>query len=289
MPNLFKPTYLIELCKKYNLTPSKQYGQNFLISDRPVRAMIGAGELKKTDTVVEIGPGFGVLTLAMAPLVKNLIAFEIEKKIEGYWEEQIKENKNIEVVWGNALRELETYSSKFKTGYKVLANLPYQITSNILRELLELENKPEKIIVMVQKEVAQRICAKPGDMSLLAVSVQYYGQPKIITTVSRNCFWPAPKVDSSVLEITINPPLSTKLVDCGEAGKEQSRIFFEMVKFGFANKRKQLWRNLSVGLKLPADKVKQVLLSVVGNDKVRAQELGVEEWQRIAALLVNSQ
>lgn len=237
--------------------------------------MIEAGELTAEDTVVEIGPGFGVLTLAMAPLVKQIVAFEIEKKLEGYWEEKQRKFPNVDVIWGNALKELETGNWKPGTGYKVLANLPYQITSNAIRTLLELEHKPERIVIMVQKEVADRMCAGAGDMSLLALSVQYYGTPKKVTNVAKGSFWPAPKVDSAVVAIT-------DILD-----RSNAEQFFRFARAGFANKRKQLWKNLSSGLDLPGDMVKAALTNILGNEKVRAEELTVENWESLIHLIHN--
>ena len=276
---MLKPTEIKELCAKYNLLPSKQYGQHYLISDAPIRKMIEAANLSSDDTVVEIGPGFGVLTLTVAPLVKKVIAFEIEQKLCSYWEEKVLEYPNVEIVWGNVLAKLQTPIAELRVGYKVLANLPYQITSEALRAIFEANPKPEKVIVMVQKEVAERICAKKGDMSLLAVSVQYYGAPKIVAQVSRGCFWPAPKVDSAVIAIDVE----------GTKNKEQKTIdeavFFRIAKAGFSHKRKQVWRNLAEGLKLPADEMKRALVEVMGNEKVRAEEISIEEWKKIALLI----
>lgn len=259
-----------ELCKLYGFVPSKQYGQNYLINDGIVEKIVKAANLQSTDTVIEIGPGFGVLTFALAQRAKKVIAFEIEKKLTEYWEEN--KLSNLEIIFGDALKNLRSYVIHH-TSYKVVANIPYQITSQILRTILELPNKPSLIVVMVQKEVAQRICAKPPDMSLLALSVQYYGQPEIVDFVTKGNFWPAPKVDSAILRIK-----TLKHENIKTASDEQ---FFKFAKAGFAQKRKQLWKNLAEGLKLDKDKVKAVLNEVVGNEKVRAEELGVEEWRRI--------
>ncbi|MBU1895825.1 hypothetical protein KJ641_03075, partial [Patescibacteria group bacterium] len=174
------------------------------------------------------------------------------------------------------------YGLRLKPGYKVVANLPYQITSQVLRVLLEQENKPESITVMVQKEVAERIVAKQGDMSLLALSVQYYGEPKIITKVSKGNFWPEPKVDSAVLTIS----------KISRVSKFTDEEFFRIARAGFANKRKQLWRNLSVGLGGTEGQVatcpyKKILKEVTGNEKVRAQELSVEEWRGVVGRVIN--
>ncbi|MBI4427081.1 MAG: ribosomal RNA small subunit methyltransferase A [Candidatus Magasanikbacteria bacterium] len=299
MLDITKPSVLQELCKQYRLTPSKGYGQNFLITDAPIKKMIEAAELKASDIVVEIGPGFGVLTFALAERVKKVIAFEIERKLAGYWSDleirgdrEINRDK-IEIVWGNALNKIQDTSNKIQK-YKVIANLPYQITSDVLRTLLELENKPELIVIMVQKEVAERICAQPpsarhtrsgqaGNMSLLSVAVQYYGEPKIIAKVPAGSFWPRPKVESAIVRITLSRDhcITTSL----HHDDEREREFFRVVRAGFAQKRKQLWNNLAKGLKLDGGKVKAVLREVVGNEKVRAEEVSVEEWRVIVGKL----
>jgi 16S rRNA (adenine1518-N6/adenine1519-N6)-dimethyltransferase len=275
MKELFKPTQLKELCQEYGLSPSKRYGQNYLISKGIVQKIIDAAELKKTDTIVEIGPGFGVLTCAMAPHVRRVVAFEIEKKLQSYWEEKQKEYPNVEIIWGNALKELKAQSSKLKGNYKIIANLPYQITSHALRVVLEAESKPERMIVMVQKEVAERIVARPGKMSLLSVSVQYFGEPRLVAKVSKGNFWPAPKVDSAVLSIDV---YKTK-------GTRADERFFQTVRAGFQNKRKQLWRNISRGLGIPGDAVKAVVADVALDSAVRAEALSVEQWKDISKRL----
>lgn len=282
--DLFKPTYLQHLCQECGLRPSKHYGQNYLIQHWPVEKIIEGAKLKKTDMVIEVGPGFGVLTFALAEKVKKVIAFEIEKKLEKYWERELKDLRlktkdygDIEIIWGNALLNLKSYVLNLTSGYKVVANIPYQITSDLLRTLLELENKPESITLMVQKEVAERICAKKGDMSMLAVSVQYYGKPEIVAKVGKGNFWPSPKVDSAILHLTTLPPNHLTTYSDEE--------FFRVVKAGFSNKRKQLWGNISRGLALDGERVKEVLSEVVGNDKVRAEEVSVEEWREIVAKL----
>lgn len=285
------PTKLRELCAQYDLTPSKKYGQNYLIQDWPIEKMIEAAGVSKNDTIVEIGPGFGVLTFSLAEKAGKVIAFEIEKKLENYWDEN--KLKNLEIIWGNALYDLKSYvlGPTSSYSYKVVANIPYQITSNLLKTLLELENKPTSITIMVQKEVAERICSKSphkdaahprgkGEMSLLSVSVQYYGEPKIVDVVTKGNFWPEPKVDSAILHITLAPEhFSTRA---------QSEEFFRVVKAGFASKRKQLHKNLSSSLKIDDLKVKEILKEVCGDEKVRAEELSVENWKKIVQKLFDN-
>lgn len=275
---LFNQDYLISLCRKYNLQPSSHYGQNFLIHPEPVEKMITAAGLSSDDTVVEVGPGFGVLTFALAAKAKKVLAFEIEKKIAGYW--QTHKPENVEVIWGNILKEIGNLEFGILPAgrqvgvYKVVANLPYQITSPVIRFFLEAENPPELMVLMVQKEVAERICAKAGDMSVLAVAVQYYAEAEIITQVPCSYFWPEPRVNSAVIKLTV----SNK--------QEKIKDFFQIVKIGFANRRKLLIKNLeSVVGKKNRPKLEQIFAELNLNPKVRAQELSVEDWKKLAGLL----
>lgn len=272
-PKLFNPDYLKHLCQTYGLTPSKKYGQNFLVNPEPIEKMIEASEIKSDDTVVEVGPGFGVLTLALVEKAKKVLSFEIEKKIEPYWNEELKKYNNLEIVWGNVL---QVPSSKFPVNnYKVVANLPYQITSQILRTFLEMENKPEVMVLMVQKEVAERICAPAGDMSVLSVSVQYYGEPEIVAYVPRSSFWPVPAVDSAVIRVRIKKDEARI--------KNEADLFFKIVKAGFSSRRKMLIKNLSSVA--DKDKIRSVFKELGIDEKVRAQELSVEQWQAISSKL----
>lgn len=268
------PTQLKELCAQYSLSPSREYGQNYLISDKPIVAMLEAAALTSSDTVFEVGPGFGVLTFALLERAKKVVAFEIEKKLLPYWEEKERNFPHLRMVWGNVLFKLEEETKK-EGKYKIIANLPYQITSHFLRTVFSLENKPEQVLLMVQKEVGERMQAKPGDMSLLSLSVQYYGKVKIIEKVPAGSFWPVPKVDSCVVEI--------RDIEGGDSEKE--KLFFRLAKAGFQNKRKQLWKNISVGLHLAPDEIKQRVEEICGNEKVRAEELSMENWKQLTLSL----
>lgn len=268
--DLLQPKHLKSFCERYGLRPSKSYGQHYLISDAPVKKMIAAAELSKEDTVVEIGPGFGVLTLAVAPLVKKVIAFEIEQKLKPYWEEKQKEYPNVEIIWGNFLNQFDPKCYMFIAHrYKVLANLPYQITSDALRIMLEADPPPERVVVMVQKEVAIRMTAKPPKMSLLSVAVQYYGVPSLVAKVPAGSFWPAPKVESAAVAIRSVRRVSNE------------KEFFRIAHAGFAHKRKQLWRNLAAGLHLPPEQVKEAICAIGEKETARAEELSVEKWENL--------
>ncbi len=276
---LFNVDYLKHLCAKFQLRPSKEYGQNYLINPEVIDMAIAVSGVTKKDTVVEVGPGFGILTLDLAAKAKKLLAFEIELKLKPYWEEistrlsQSKEN-NFEIIWGNVLC---TDPKIFPKNYKVVANLPYQITSPVLKLFLEdLENKPKELTVMVQKEVAQRICAKPGEMSVLALAVQYFGQPEIVGEVTNNNFWPVPQVDSAILKITPFKHTTTRAED---------QAFFKFVKIGFAQKRKLLIKNLlpTIG-KQYKEKFISELKQMGFTETVRAQELSATNWKQLVKI-----
>lgn len=274
-----------QLCQQYDLRPSARYGQNFLTTEGPLKKMADAAELSPADTVVEVGPGFGQLTFFLSPRVKRLVAFEIEKKLQPYWEERLTEFPNVEIVWGNALTHLPSFISNFPSSYKVVANIPYQITSHLLRVLFEQENKPERVVLMVQKEVAERICAKPPDMSLLSVSVQYYGEPRIAARVGRGNFWPEPAVDSAIVVIDCTKSVAQAF----RPDHKQDQAFFKIAKAGFAHKRKQLWRNLAVGLSVSKEKAQEAVRAVCGNEKARAEELSVAQWHLLVDKLAGGE
>jgi 16S rRNA (adenine1518-N6/adenine1519-N6)-dimethyltransferase len=266
---LFNTDYLKHLCQKYGLRPSKNYGQNYLINPEVIEEIVKVANLTKKDTIIEVGPGFGILTFALCERAKKVVAFEIEKKLENYW--QANSPDNLEIIWGNVLRAPE---NNFPKNYKVVANLPYQITSPVLKLFLQdLKNKPTELTLMVQKEVAQRICAKPGDMSVLAIAVQYFAQAEIVGEVKCNNFWPEPQVDSAVIKIILNKSSSTR---------EQDERFFRLVKAGFAQKRKLLTKNL---LPIIGKQHKEKLLSALKqmgfSETARAQELSIANWQTL--------
>ena len=235
--DLTSKKFIKNLLKKYNIYPSKILGQNFLISKEVLKKILDTANLKSKDVVLEIGPGIGTLTKELAKKVKQVIAVEKDSKMIKILKETLRDLKNIELIQEDILK----YDFKSQVPYKIVANLPYYITSPVLRKFLEIGSKPKEIILMIQKEVAQRIVASPPNMSILAISVQFFAKPEIISFVSKNCFWPQPKVNSAILKISqISmdlPPIDTDL-------------FFKIVRAGFAQPRKQLVNSLSNELKL---------------------------------------
>lgn len=264
----------------YNVSAQKQLGQHFLIDHEALSAMVAAADLSKGDYVVEIGPGFGVLTFPLAEAAGRVLAIETDKRILEILKALGSGYPNLEIVPASILKLDSKYlhdsyqkwalAMKGKTGYKLVANLPYYITSSIIKLFLDGEHKPEMMCIMVQKEVAERIAAGPGEMSVLAVSVQVYGTPEIVRIVPRKSFWPAPEVDSAVLKITTFPKSPYEI--------DNYRKFFRVVKAGFGERRKQLHNSLAGGLDMDDEDVDHALIAVGIDPKQRAQDLSIPQW-----------
>ncbi len=264
---------LSDLLKKYNLHPRKSLGQNFLIDPAHLGKIVALAELTPADTVVEIGPGPGMLTRHLMQAAGRVVAVELDGNMVHLLRSELGHSANFTVVEADILQT--DLSALVQPPYKVVANLPYYITSAVLRKLLETPAaRPARIVVTVQKEVAQRIVAGPGEMSLLAVSVQFYGRPTLAHTIPAGAFFPAPQVDSAVVRIDTydQSPLAVTDVD----------HFFRVVKAGFGQKRKQLKNSLSAGLARPAPEVTVALERANIAPTRRAETLSLAEWARLA-------
>jgi 16S rRNA (adenine1518-N6/adenine1519-N6)-dimethyltransferase len=283
-----------EICKLYDIWPARSKGQNFLISENVYDEIIKAADLSKDDTVLEVGPGLGFLTAKLANVAGKVLAVELDDKLSAYLRDAISSGdaENVEIVNENILDfKVSENFLKFKIKnlkFKIVANLPYNITSVFLRKFLTAENKPELMVLMLQKEVAERICAKPGDMSLLALSVQFFAEPEIVGYVPKENFWPMPKVDSAIIRIKIteNVPLLSKeglgVVD------DREKEFFRLAKFGFSAKRKMLKNNLAGGLHLQPSAVEEILVKAGLNPKARAEDLSIADWLNLAKRITHN-
>ncbi|MBU1131266.1 ribosomal RNA small subunit methyltransferase A [Patescibacteria group bacterium] len=269
MDLLFQTKFFI---KKTGLKPDKLKGQNFCVDEEVIKEMVRVAQVSNKDMVLEVGPGFGFLTAELLKKAKQVMAVELEKKLIGVLKRLEKVHQNLEVVEGDIFK-IPNY--KFKNSYKIVSNLPYSITSAFLKKFLTADNKPQAMTLLIQKEVAERICAKPGQMSRLALSVQLYGRPQIIKIVSPESFWPQPKVASAILQID-------NIMAFPYADRLAEKDFWRIVRSGFCSKRKQLHNNLAGSLQLPADKVKQILLKLSLDPKIRAQELSINNWVELS-------
>jgi 16S rRNA (adenine1518-N6/adenine1519-N6)-dimethyltransferase len=263
------------LLKRYRLHAHKGLGQNFLQDPMALEEIVAAAEIQATDTVLEIGPGLGSLTRYLAVSAKEVVAVELDENLIPPLKAVLAAYQNVRIIHGDILK-LSPKDLIAENNYLVVANIPYYITSAVIRHLLESESKPRRIVLTIQKEVAQRICAKPGDMSLLALSVQVYGQPRIVVHIRAEAFFPAPKVDSAVLVIDIYPKPLIK--------EELLDAFFSLIKAGFSQKRKTLRNSLSSGLHIsPAEAAEQLTRANIDPQR-RAESLSLSEWSDLIAV-----
>ncbi len=283
MPNLINRKIKDEL-HQLGIEPKKSLGQNFLVNMGIYEKIIGALDVEEGDTIVEVGPGLGTLTEFLSQTGARIIAIEKDRLLTAYLKNKFKGAKNVTIIEDDILKfNLKTYNLKPET-YKIVGNIPFYLTSHLIRTVFEEWPRPEKIVLMLQKEVAQRIVAKPPDMSLLAVSVQYYSKPEIISYVSRNSFYPAPEVDSAIIRLVS----SFQFLASSKKTKNsqlETRNFFQVVRAGFAGKRKQLINNLATGLKISKQEIQQKLSLTDINPQRRAETLTIEEWEKITNFL----
>lgn len=259
-----------KLLASYDLRARKSLGQHFLVDGSVLRKITAAAELTPTDTIVEVGPGLGVLTQLLAKYAGKVIAIELDNHLVEVLQAHFHDLNKVMILNQDVLEFNAADLIDEKTAYKLVANLPYYITSVVIRHFLEMPHKPKLMVLMVQKEVAKQITAKPGDMSLLSVSVQLYGKATIFSKVSARCFYPAPEVDSAILKIEVYPQPKVQTQDI--IG------FFNLVRAGFSANRKQLVNSLSNGLNIPKIEIVPILEQAGIEPRRRAESLTIEEW-----------
>jgi 16S rRNA (adenine1518-N6/adenine1519-N6)-dimethyltransferase len=265
------------LLRQFDIRPKKSLGQNFLVNERAAAQIVAAAELEPVDVVLEVGPGLGALTRHLAARCRRVVAVELDQRLLPVLEYVLSDLHNVQLVHGDIL-ELEP-QTLLSPGYKVVANIPFYITSNLLRHLLEADIRPQLLVLTVQEEVARRIVAQPGDMSLLAVSVQVYGYPRIVNRLKAGAFYPRPKVDSAVVQIDLRSE--------GRPAQEvpDLDLFFELARAGFGQRRKQLHNALAAGLQYPRSEIDAALAQAGIDPRRRAETLSVAEWVALARAL----
>ena len=269
------------LLRRSGLRPDKSLGQNFLIDQAALERVAAAAELGPGDTVLEIGPGLGSLTRLLAQRSGRVTAVELDGDLLAPLGETLAGFENVRLVQGDILAldpaALAAGDGGELAAYVVVANIPYYITSAVVRQLLECRRPPQRIVLTMQREVAERICAGPGEMSLLAVSVQVYGQPRIAARIPAGAFYPPPKVDSAVIRVD--------RFERPQAPVELLPAFFQLARAGFSQKRKTLRNSLAGGLGWPAERAGALLAAAGIDAQRRAETLSVEEWTRLAGSL----
>lgn len=280
MEKLSSPRRTKEIVNKYGFRFSKSLGQNFLIDENIILKIIEGSEINKNDVIIEVGPGIGTLTQYLAEMSKKVLAIEIDKSLIPVLDETLESYDNVEVINSDVL-ELDLkklVSDKFPgEKVKVVANLPYYVTTPIIMKFLEEEVPVKDIVVMVQKEVADRLKAKPKtkDYGSLSVAVQYYSQPEIITRVPRSVFIPNPNVESTVIRLKVLDNPQVKVID--------RKIFHKVVRASFAKRRKTLLNSLSFSdLELNKDQIKEILVACDIDPRRRGETLDIEEFAALS-------
>jgi 16S rRNA (adenine1518-N6/adenine1519-N6)-dimethyltransferase len=264
--------------RRLDLWAKKGLGQHFLVDERVLASLISAAELTPDDTVVEVGPGLGILTKELARKAGRVIAIEVDTKMASALTEILISWPNVTIVNADVLASAPR-AFLAKGPYKVVANLPYYIASAVLRHFLEAAIKPHLMVVTLQKEVAQAIVAPPGKMSLLSVSVQFYGRPAIVDYVPARSFYPRPKVDSAIVRID--------LYEHPAAAVDDEAKFFRVVRSGFSAPRKQLHNSLAQGLDISSGDAAALLEEAGISQKRRAETLSVAEWAKVYRVFSN--
>ena len=263
--------HIQSLLNQFGIRPSKGLGQNFLVDESILQRIVSFAGISRQDTVLEVGPGLGNLTRYLAQAAGRVVAVELDQKLIPALETILQPFHNVRIIQGDilgfAISDLISHDD-----YLVVANIPYYITSAILRHLLESTPTPRKIVLTVQKEIAERICAEKK-LSLLAISVQVYGKPSIEMHIPASAFFPAPKVDSELVQVEISPSPLIK--------PEHLDSFFTIAKAGFSQKRKTLRNSLSAGLQIPAIQAEQLLTFVGIDPQRRAETLTLDEWGKL--------
>lgn len=261
------------LLKKYDLRPKKGLGQNFLSDPGMLQKVVEAGGVTGEDTVLEIGPGLGSLTAALAGAARRVVAIEIDERMLGPLEEVLGGEGNVQVVHGDILEQDISRLMDAPEPYIVVANIPYYITSPILRHLLESSHPPRRLALTVQREVAERIVAGPPDMNLLALSVQVYGEPQVAFRIPAGAFTPRPKVDSAVVRLDVSPE--------PKVPRPSLDLFFRLARAGFGQKRKMLRNALSGGMAWEKKEAEDVLQAAGIDPMRRAETLSLGEWGQL--------
>ncbi len=268
------PLDVRNVLRRHNIYPKKRLGQNFLVDEAALAKVAAAAELGPGDTVLEIGAGLGSLTRHLAESAGRVVAIEVDRDLFPVLQDTLRGYDQVELIQGDILQLDLGARLDLPDGYKVAANIPYYITSAVIRHLLEATVQPRRIVLTVQREVAERIVAQPDDMSLLAVSVQFYSRPSLVARVPAGAFFPRPDVDSEIVRLDVydRPAVTVPEVEG----------FFRVVKAGFSQKRKQLRNALSGGLRLEPAQVDALLAGTGVEPQRRAETLTLDEWAAVA-------
>ncbi len=262
-----------QLLRRYGLRPDRRLGQNFLVSPGGLARVVEAADLAPDDAVLEIGPGVGSLTVLLAERARRVVAVELDERLRPALEAVLRPYPQVTLVFGDILKQ-DIAALMGRGAYKVVANIPYYITSAVIRHLLAARTRPERLVLTVQREVAERITAQPPHMSLLALSVQVFGKARLAARLPAGAFYPRPQVDSAVVRVDVTSP---------RVPEAQLDAFFRLAKAGFAQRRKTLRNALAAGLGWPTAQALALLEAAAIDPRRRAETLSLGEWATLTA------
>jgi 16S rRNA (adenine1518-N6/adenine1519-N6)-dimethyltransferase len=275
------PLNVPELLRQYGLRPDKSLGQNFLVDPAALARVVEVAQVGPDQAVLEIGPGLGSLTRLLAVQARRVVAVELDSRLIPALQAVLAPFSNVQVVQGDILavdlnRLMLSSPEPQSLPYQVVANIPYYITSAVIRHLLEAPRQPERAVLTVQSEVAERLCASPGDLSLLALSVQVYGAPHLAGRIPAGSFYPAPQVDSAIVRIDLYPQPVIPV--------DHLKTFFRLAKAGFSQKRKNLRNSISGGMGWTQEQAVARLQAAGIDPRRRAETLTLEEWRALTQI-----
>ncbi|MBN2086832.1 ribosomal RNA small subunit methyltransferase A [Candidatus Peregrinibacteria bacterium] len=264
------------LLQSQNLWAKKGLGQNFLIDEKALNTIVSAADLQSSDNVIEVGPGTGFLTEQLIQKADRVTSVELDRDMVNILEKKFKFADNLKIINSDILNlRTKDYGLRTKQ-YKVVANIPYYITSPLLKHFLQSESRPTLMVVLVQKEVAEKVCGITGK-SLITIETQLYGNPEIVDIVPSSSFYPAPKVESAILKISVfDKPL---------IASEKLKDFLRVVKFGFSQKRKMLANSLGAGIHMKPSEVRELIVKAGIKPDCRAEDLTIEDWEKLVKIL----
>lgn len=253
------------------IVPRRSAGQNFLIDASVVTDLIDAARVTRGDTILEIGPGAGAVTGELLERGASVIAVELDRRLSSLLSERFGSVGRLRIITGD-IRKVHLGALVTEKRYKIVSSLPFNVTSFVVRRLLEEPPRPSVASLVVQKEVAERIVARPGEMSLLSLASQYFGVPSVVRDVRRTCFLPAPDVDAAIVRIEVRDPRPA----------DRTQKVFRLARIAFSSRRKMLHNTLSHGLGVPPERIKSVCAEIGLNPQCRPQEISVEHWEKMA-------
>ncbi len=270
--DVFNPVVIQSILRRYRMRPARERGQNFLVRRELLDDTLRVAELPERATVLEIGPGLGALTGRLLDTAERVVAVELDRRLARFLQDRFRNHPKLTVVQDD-IRTVYLERLGLEEGqYSLVSNLPYQITSLVLRNFLSLSPRPSRLTLVLQKEVAERLVAPVGEKSVLAISTEFYGYVELHRTIPPEAFWPRPEVSSALITIRVRKDPATDL---------DEKLFFRIVRAGFSARRKQLHNSLAGSLHISSQNIEKILEKSGISPMIRPQDLDLQDWIRL--------